>query len=381
VTTEEGILFVQHPPSLNKEPPFEDWADKANPAKAITALLKHHDNKSSNDFTPSNIREWCALRQMHQFPHAHAVPLLPHTAVIEGTPETRCWLPVGEQFKHTFDGTPKKCMPILKELRRFERPLITWPIFDEDAPSEWPSFTPHEQRFHTQRHAQDEGKQKARRDPAQVNSVTHKGYSQADRKRVDGGFLDKEWAEDQEARVQELQVGHYYLVEQDHPQEPWMKLSLAQVVLGEDKSLCFRWYGRTGAKQNKKWASTVSFYVWGTTDPADLEAARLEVTPDWTTKNTAEAMERGPTITAEWRRKIEWFARREDVDLVDDQALSKHQGKSKLVPPPKVPFGPVLIGTRAPPHHKRKAPESPKAFQNEPSKSQTRKPPTKRIKL
>ena len=346
VTTEKGILFVQHPPSLTKNAPLEAFADregKKQPSYKIEAMLKQM--VKVDGMTASEVREWRALHAMQARPHANALPLLPHTEVLTGAEDTCPWLPVGAEHRSTFTGTPANLKEMLKRLRRFDRPLITWNIFDDDPPSNWPTGDGTTVARHSINH---DGyvSNAEKRDPSAANSVSHLLRPDSERRRDDSELLEKQWAEEQDNRVTELEKDRFYLIRTESADEPWMKLAVVQFKVHDDTTEHFYWYGRAGAQRNKKWVLTPSFAPWPDIEhqeehavPADVKMAMLLVPVEWTTAKDAASMVKGFLIKSEWRRKIELFARisRPGEDsLVDDSALEPRPAASskKRAPAP-----------------------------------------------
>ena len=139
VETERGIVFIPYPPDLRREPGIEDWVeDKA--LGAAKACRKALTVRHQSDLTPEACREWRVLASFHEkYDKAHKVPRMPFTHSVVGDTTTRAYLPPGEATERTFSGTPQALLPVLKELMRFPRPLISWNIFDEEPPSSFPS--------------------------------------------------------------------------------------------------------------------------------------------------------------------------------------------------------------------------------------------------
>ena len=350
VTTEKGIIFVQHPPSLKRDAPLEAFADregKKQPSYKIEAMLKQM--VKANGMTASEVREWRALHAMQARPHANALPLLPHTQVLTGAEDTCPWLPVGAEHRSTFTGTPANLKEMLKRLMRFDRPLITWNIFEDEPPSSWPTGEGTAAPSGRADGYVSNVSNAERRDPSAANSVSHLLRPDSERRRDDSELLDKQWAEEQAIRVTELEKDRFYLIRTESADEPWMKLAVVQFKVHDDTTEHFYWYGRAGAQRNKKWVLTPSFAPWPDVEhqeehaiPADVKMAMLLVPVEWTTAKDAASMVKGLIIKSEWRRKIELFARisRPGEDsLVDDSALEPRPAAAasskKRAPAPK----------------------------------------------
>ena len=138
--THEGVVFVPRPPDLRREPAREEWKEE-KVAQAAKACKKALTVRHKSDLSTEACREWSVLGSFHEkYPKASSVPNLPHTEKIQGDARTKEFLKAGESAQRTFDGTPQPLLPLLKRMSfRFPRPLITWDIFSEEAPSSFPS--------------------------------------------------------------------------------------------------------------------------------------------------------------------------------------------------------------------------------------------------
>ena len=108
---------------------------------------------------------WKALKAVHEEArHASAVPSMPFTS-----------------GRFQFDGSPRPLLPLLQDLAfRFPRPLITWDLFKDAPPPEFPA--PSATGEDAERPAALGGAPKPQgelRDPRRVNHITHSGYSAA----------------------------------------------------------------------------------------------------------------------------------------------------------------------------------------------------------
>ena len=193
-TTNSGVTFIDHPPDLRSNPLIEPFHEEKEdkPADSARRVLKTF--KDSLD--PEATADWQALQQLHSSaPHAGAVPLMPHTV------ETN----IGGASMHSkstrvFCGTPMELKPILKALCHLERrPLITWDIFSEPAPTSFPTSAGDVQQ--PKEVGQTDDGVKPLRTPAVVNTVTHKGYTAGERAKDTAGLDAEQWLEAQPNRL------------------------------------------------------------------------------------------------------------------------------------------------------------------------------------
>ena len=122
---------------------------------------------------------------------------------------------------------PKPLLPLLKDLARLPRPLITWDLFKDAPPREFPPPR-----------AADDGERPAAlgmstndhallRDPRRVNNVTHLGYTEAASSRDATDLRLEDWLESFAGRVEGVQGGKLYIVRLGE-QDGEFKLSLVQ---------------------------------------------------------------------------------------------------------------------------------------------------------
>ena len=92
-------------------------------------------------------------------------------------------VPPEEHVEHSFSGTPRLLRPMLRDMMRFPRPLITWDIFETEPPASWPNPLNGNtsERFEGRAKSGSKGPEKPRRDPAEANSVEHLLYGASER--------------------------------------------------------------------------------------------------------------------------------------------------------------------------------------------------------
>ena len=116
---------MMRPPDLRAEPQREEHVDESNDDTKMGQACERIGRIRRNDLSEESIAFWKALEQVHNDgKRAASVPNLPHTKTIDD-----------QSF--TFDGCPKQLRPLLHDLMRFDRPLITWDIFNDAPPAEF----------------------------------------------------------------------------------------------------------------------------------------------------------------------------------------------------------------------------------------------------
>ena len=343
VTTEKGIIYIPFPPDLSNEAPFEAYktkhAEELKPAASISSILRMH----KNDLSQQEMCEWEALRNVHESGrlHSSALPMLPHRQVVQ--PGADCdWLPTGQQFEQTFQGTPCLLKPILEEMAfRYPRPLINWKIFDEPPPTEWPTRDTlveggdaDELNVSGSRLGERSQQKRQRRDPAEVNSVEHLEYRANQRQRVEASFLDKRWVNEQPNRVSSVVDGGFYFVELDKwtKGEPWLALGLVQVRRdAATDTLEMWWYGRASETSNPVWPNVVLFKPWPTEEnqskeELDLKCVRIEMTTEWVPPTEGDN-QKGRKMNAQYRRRLELFA--DHHGLLNHESAATHPKAKK----------------------------------------------------
>jgi ribosomal protein S18 acetylase RimI-like enzyme len=210
-TTTEGVLFMDGPPDLRHEPPMEDFSDKTTGEdvyKMCNALVDKRDGEPEQ-LGPEAARHWRALGSVFkEAPRANAMPYLPITRDGE-----------------SFSGSPRKLLPLLKGLRRFPRPLITWDPFADPPPvcqdvvQVGKPQKSHAVRWSRPGTGASDGAGNSKehataplRDPATVNNVAHAGYTAAARKSARAAMGDEEWASLALSAVERVEKGLLYLV-------------------------------------------------------------------------------------------------------------------------------------------------------------------------
>ena len=207
---------------------------------------------------------------------------------------------------------------------RFRRPLITWDIFEAEAPATWPNPLDGgtSGRFGAQASSAPQGAKRPKRAPAEANSVEHMLYKSAERTGADRELLNKRWAEELPGHVGSLEDGSFYVVrlEQGTNDEPWMAMGVVQVRKEQGRQT-FLWLGRSSQGTNP-WPTTVTFKPWpgpGTRQAratADMDEVICKITPEWLPKDYILTDGGAITINSEFRKRLELFGRLNG--LVDD---------------------------------------------------------------
>ena len=369
-TTEEGVCYIPHPPDLRREPPVEPYktkhAEDLKPAQNIRSVLRKSEMGGvDGTFKKGEACEWLALLALHEAGrlHPNALPTLPHTQSVPCNADSARWVSPNERIEHTFQGTPRLLLPMLKDMMRFRRPLITWDIFEAEAPATWPNPLDGgtSGRFGAQASSAPQGAKRPKRAPAEANSVEHMLYKSAERTGADRELLNKRWAEELPGHVGSLEDGSFYVVrlEQGTNDEPWMAMGVVQVRKEQGRQT-FLWLGRSSQGTNP-WPTTVTFKPWpgsGTKQAratADMDEVICKITPEWLTKDHPLTDGGAITLNSEFRKRLELFGRLNG--LVDDD-------RAHVAKPPRGPRAANETCPSAPtaatcPNKRKEAPRDP----------------------
>ena len=348
------------------EPYKTKHAEDLKPALDIRSLLKKSEMGGiDGTFEKEEAHDWLALKALHEEGrlHANALPRLPHTQSVPVDRDSARWVSPGERIERTFEGTPRLLLPMLKDMMRFRRPLITWDIFEAEAPATWPNPLDGgtSVRFGAQASSGPQGPKKPRRDAAEANSVEHMLYKSAERVGADKDLLNRRWAEDLPGHVGSLEDGSFYVVrlEQGTRDEPWMAMGVVQVRKEQGRQTFF-WLGRSSQGTNP-WPTTVTFKPWpgpGTKQAratADMDEVICKITPEWLPKDYTLTDGGAITINSEFRKRLELFGRLNG--LVDDD-------RAHVAKPPRGPRAANETCPSAPtaatcPNKRKEAPRDP----------------------
>lgn len=340
VTTKGGVSFIPRPPDLRREPSREEWNDKHDTASAACKSII--SGRAAGDLSNEDKLRWRLLQAMHEkCNHSWSAPNLPTTIEVTGDTSTGSFLPPGQPASQCFHGTPSALLPKIKELMRFKRPLISWDIFNEEAPAEFqPLGNDGQDEELGQTDLNHQAETSELRDPRCVNSVAHSLYTPAEVARDTADVLNEAWAKEQPSRVEKVVGGHLYLLKMDSSEKGEMKMALARVE-ESDKGLVAWWYVRCGT--NHTWGQPSTFKKWPDptnwgSDPVDLDAIILPVTmkdltenedQDKSTRLTVQPELERPCLTAEFVRKVRLFAKVNGLHEVEPQKRSRNLSRAE----------------------------------------------------
>jgi hypothetical protein len=302
VTTDEGVMFVPHPPDMRVEPNRESWNDDKvaeNGAKAIARILKHRKGLS-----PAAQLEWQNLLKFHSsFHSARTLPHLPHTVEIEGDASTEDYLAPGAKSSHVYDGTPRELLPVLRELAkgRFARPFLRADWWDAEPPAAFPlKKLEHTSDNEEDDEAIDETEPGGLRDTRLANRVSHITQPAAESRGGVNMANKEDWAEQQPARVSKVIEGGLYLLQIEEA-EGELFMGMARVKTENDGQLVAWWYQR--CNNNFPWGEGCTFKKYGapgawTHDDVQPDSILLQVRlEDLTAGGQLRQLER-PSLTS-----------------------------------------------------------------------------------
>ena len=263
---------------------------------------------------------WKALKAVHEEArHASAVPSMPFTS-----------------GRFQFDGSPRPLLPLLQDLAfRFPRPLITWDLFKDAPPPEFPA--PSATGEDAERPAALGGAPKPQgelRDPRRVNHITHSGYSAAAASRDAADLKLYDWLEAFPGRVEGVKGGKLYIVRLSE-QDGEFKLGLVQsdgkIFSKPDddgqpaefmRALWFRRCGVDPAKcndaKNFSWPKNPAFELYMSSsgrikDDLEVKSFLLEVEDaDLTEAGLAQKL-KAPKLTETFVKKLQMLADKYDL--------------------------------------------------------------------
>lgn len=169
-------------------------------------------------------------------------------------------------WQFQMDGAPKPILPILKQLRRFDRPFITEDPFETYNPAPFVERCPDGQQA-----VEDEPPARAtrrddaetRRDPRVHNTVVHADFPLREANAQRRELEHEEWLDNAPERLESVEAGELYLIYISE-KEGELKLGLAQMT-GEKKRNAnetriqykILWFARTG--KNFCWGQRPTF--------------------------------------------------------------------------------------------------------------------------
>ena len=266
-------------------------------------------------YKPHAALDWAFLQKLHEDKSKSShIPHLPHTIELTGSPATAAYLEPDVKATRTFEGTPSLFLPILKELcrDRFDRPLITWNIWNEEPPSSFPLYAnANEEETNEDETDDEDATQVGLRDERLANGVTHMYNRKNESQREEHNVRLEEWAEQQPKRVSQVTFGHLYLVQLEAA-EGEFHLGLARVQESVTESdWKVYWYERLA--KHKSWGSNgcqfkqyMSGDNWGS-DTVSAMSILLEV--QWTDLTASGQMNHmfKPYLSKDFMAKVRWF--------------------------------------------------------------------------
>ena len=311
VTQTDGVVFVKAPPDLRNGPVNEAFSEvkediPGTVSKNMARSFPFLDGPSQDD--------WAALSEMHNnAAHSGAFPDLPHTLSFTSRGSTK---------QKVFHGTPMPFKPILESLKRFDRPLITWNIFEEAPPSQFPLNVNSGGAEGSDVHQEKpiDTPQDQLRDPREHNRVTHLGFTKADYNKVNTTLTAEQWIEGSDNRIHESHWddkqgdisggGGLYVVRLEEADGEFY-LGLGRDFGESSDKTCriVQWYGR--CSKSHAWPVSVKFdsSKWNVRDSLSKECFLIEideeggpnvVTPSSTTDK--------PYLAATFLKRLRLFA-------------------------------------------------------------------------
>ena len=334
--TPEGVVFIPHPPDLRKEPMREEWNEEKI-GGAEKACKKALQVRHKSDLSVEACKEWHVWKSFHaKYKMASKVPNLPYTEMAEGDASTKAFLPPGQAAKASFDGTPQLFLPLLKQMSfRFPRPLITWDIFSDEAPPEFPSYGTASSNK-TNHGGPSSHEAQHPRDPRKVNNVVHMMNKHSTWKKGQQELNAEEFVKEASGVLDadELKDGNLYIVELEIPDGEF-SLGLVRLVMeAEGHHLKGCWFRRLST--GHKWPAFVKFQrfmdgeVW-ITDEIQPESFLLQVESEDLTDSSPEVKMNTPTLNSSFVTRLRLFA--ETYGHLHEQPRKRKCSKPAAAPP------------------------------------------------
>ena len=320
-TLPEGVVFVMQPPNLSTEPSRERFSEKMDIA-ALAEQVVAARRGTHMELSAQSEAEWSAFKSLYQ-----------HTGSGEGNVGALPSLPTC-RGGFNFDGLPRPLLPILKDLCRFPRPLITWDLFTESPPSVWQDVSSGGSRGggggtsdrgdHQEEETADEVPLRSASDR---NTVTHEGYTKAEREREVSHGADDEWADGvlDAAPPTPLRLKELYVV-RIADKDGDMRLGIVEPLTATASArnkVDSLWFGRKG--KAKKWSNTPTFEHYGGTgsarvrDEVDLDCFLLRIDDTDLTESCRSTKLEEFRLSAEFTKKLRAvdarIAARQDVTM------------------------------------------------------------------
>jgi hypothetical protein len=257
-TTAAGVRFVACPPDLRKEPGREDLIlnekQQSAAAKAAETVSKRAD------LPPEDQAFWAALSKLHQEgKRAESVPNMPHSIDANGK-------------NFSFDGSPVPMLPVLKQMAfRFKRPYITWDVWSEPPPPEFPitpsnsSADPNATSNGSSGGDDNRGTEDVLPDPRHVNSVRHLG-NKAEWDLHRQQMLRENWADEREVTAMNPAMAGKLCIVKLYPADGELCMGLVEAATGQVRNFEqvqkfeAKWFARTSKKA--AWGQNPEFNHW-----------------------------------------------------------------------------------------------------------------------
>ena len=274
------------------------------------------------------IDDWAALSALHaRAPHSGALPDMPtsiaFTSPANGTSP-------GMELHRDFTGTPMLLKPILKRLIRLERPLITWDLFEDAPPKEFPlqpSGAPMEDGNQTD--AAADVSEKPLRDPRVVNRVVHEGYKRGVFNRANADLNDEDWLDNAPDRIEDehwtgkTKPGGLYVLRCATPDGEFF-LGLGRDLGAHEGERMVQWYGR--ASKAHRWGASVKFDQanWDVKEAQPHDSFLLAVDEDTGSGDvTNSSTKKAPFLNAAFMSRLRAFAGRHGLLNVQKSSGAK----------------------------------------------------------
>mgnify|MGYP002632086098 CR=1 FL=1 len=294
-----GVLFVTRPPSLRAEPPREEH-DQSKDDTKMEDVCERIRRVRKEDLSSEGLAFWEALGQLHHDGRrAASVPSMPHTKEASG-------------HTFTFDGCPQPLLPLLRDLARFPRPLITWDLFNDAPPPEF--VAPSSLQIGGPDAGSGSGHRSGSssatgssalaalgappsgedvpglRSPRRANAVGHQGYSAAAQSRDAASLKLEDWLEKYPGHlVETVETEQLYFVRLDDPDGEF-KMGLVvtrgkpfdKAIVDADgkeetaKHMSAEWFKRK-TDTSHTWPKNPAFEPHGATDELPVDSFLFKV--------------------------------------------------------------------------------------------------------
>jgi len=376
VTDDVGVTFIECPPRIMmREPQRENFRDMDKDAdddevdkpehangergtksasSAASTKSVYSTSKSIQDLvskrakgpeklTEKAVAHWNALKTAYDAgQRAGALPDMPvtHSGI-------------------TLHGCPVQLLPILKAMRRFDRPLTYWDPFVDEPPASWPDPVaaaaareerglPHRASEVTEDSARAGG---GPRDPRQANNVTGLHLSHTERARLLKDVSDEQWVQDfaevaGKNRSKPIQKDSLYLMQLAIP-EGGFKLGFAEAGKPhngngdgtEESQHEARWFAKTG--DGNTWSDNPTFvhYMLGSQRSVEYvpsESFLMEVDDQWLTESSVATKHTTLRLKGDFMRRLRLLKEEYPVEF-GDGLDRRHQQTGAQQAAPRAP--------------------------------------------